>query len=451
MEDTLPKNYPAATPEISKMFNLDKPEDVSAESMVSQNRGHLPGALPVVDVEAEQPHMESPKQARSEHIDREIENDIASTKGFSMPAILKNTLPYLVVFAAGIFLYFFFFSKVDFSGLFKAKQTTVQTPKQSVLAQLEQQNLASYQTWIAGFYYDVSDSKVTDPEADNSGNGLTNFQKYLLNLNPKSYDTLGLGRADSQTLALGLNPLTGSPLTDNQKQLLDKYFDMELVMNRLTLNRLQNPSQVAGASTFSNGSMNDNFGFSAQSAQANVSGSNNNYNYNINNSNSAYAPEANSMGINSIEVDQNVPGRLQVPSLKIDAPILWSSDPKNFDKDLQSGVVHYPGTALPGQIGTAYISGHSSNYIWAKGNYNHIFTYLGNLADNASFQVTVTQKNGKQAILHYVVTGRQEYAPDDIAQFQNRGDSTVALSTCWPVGSTAKRLVVFGKVTQIEK
>ena len=55
----------------------------------------------------------------------------------------------------------------------------------------------------------VSDPKILDPETDNSGNGLTNFQKYLLNLNPKSYDTLGLGEADSQTIAKGINPLTG--------------------------------------------------------------------------------------------------------------------------------------------------------------------------------------------------------------------------------------------------
>ena len=130
---------------------------------------------------------------------------------------------------------------------------------------------------------------------------------------------------------------------------------------------------------------------------------------------------------------------------------MWSDDPKDFDKDLQSGVIHYPGTAMPGQIGTTYISGHSSNFAWAKGSFKQVFAVLGKLADNTSFKITVVQKNGKDAIFHYVVTGRKEYSPTDQAQFANSGKSVVALSTCWPVGSTAKRLVVYGELTQTEK
>src|SRR6185369_5277191 len=92
------------------------------------------------------------------------------------------------------------------------------------------------------FYYDVSDPRVIDPDTDNSGNGLTNFQKFLLNLNPKSYDTLGLGMADSEALAEGINPLSGQHLTDSQKQILDKYFDMETIMNKLALNKMNGTS-----------------------------------------------------------------------------------------------------------------------------------------------------------------------------------------------------------------
>ena len=128
---------------------------------------------------------------------------------------------------------------------------------------------------------------------------------------------------------------------------------------------------------------------------------------------------------------------------------IWQ-DPKNFDKDLQSGVIHYPGTAMPGEIGTAYISGHSSNYSWAKGSYNHVFTQLNKLADDTSFSITVTTTDGKTHVLHYVVVGRQQYSPSDQAQFKNSSQSVVALSTCWPVGSTKYRLVVFGQLTQVE-
>jgi LPXTG-site transpeptidase (sortase) family protein len=153
----------------------------------------------------------------------------------------------------------------------------------------------------------------------------------------------------------------------------------------------------------------------------------------------------------SIAVDTETVGQLEVPSLKISAPIIWTKDTKDFNKDLQSGVIHYPGTAMPGQIGTTYISGHSSNYAWAKGSYNQIFATLGKLALNSSFQITIKQTNGQMATLHYVVISSKEYLPADQEQFKNTGKSVVALSTCWPVGSTAKRLVVVGELTQIEK
>ncbi|MFA5860051.1 MAG: sortase, partial [Elusimicrobiota bacterium] len=88
---------------------------------------------------------------------------------------------------------------------------------------------------------------------------------------------------------------------------------------------------------------------------------------------------------------------------------------------------------------------------WVKGDFNKVFSKLGDLADNTSFKITVVQKNGKDAIFHYVVTGRKEFSATDQEQFKNTGESIVALSTCWPVGSTAKRLVVFGQVTQVER
>jgi sortase A len=155
--------------------------------------------------------------------------------------------------------------------------------------------------------------------------------------------------------------------------------------------------------------------------------------------------------IDANNINLETAGRLEIPSLGINVPVIWTKNTKNFETDLQKGVVHYPGTALPGQIGTTYISGHSSNYAWAKGEYNKVFSKLGDLPDNSSFIVTVVQKNGQDARLHYVVIKRKEFSPTDQEQFRNTGDSLVALSTCWPIGSTKSRLVVFGKLTQVEK
>ena len=106
---------------------------------------------------------------------------------------------------------------------------------------------------------------------------------------------------------------------------------------------------------------------------------------------------------------------------------------------------------MPGEIGTTYIAGHSSNYSWAKGGYNQTFTHLDALTNDTAFQITVTTTDGKQVTYHYVVVSHQLYSPTDQAQFANTGKSLVALSTCWPVGSTAKRLVVYAQLVSVDK
>jgi LPXTG-site transpeptidase (sortase) family protein len=250
---------------------------------------------------------------------------------------------------------------------------------------------------------------------------------------------LGLGHADSQSIAMGINPLTGGPETDAQKAVVSKYVDMEAVMNRLTLYTMQNPGEVAGASTSGNNSTE-----AGNNSGQNISPRNGPVLNTVVNNSHANA------GSNQINIDTTKPGLLEIPDLKISVPIIWSKDPGDFEQDLQTGVVHYPGTAMPGEVGTTYIAGHSSNYVWAKGSYNKIFSTMGNLPLNSSFKITVTQTNGKTAVFNYVVTRTQQYSPTDQAQFANSGQSIVALSTCWPVGSTAKRLVVFGLLTQVQ-
>lgn len=435
-KDNSTKKYPVTTAEVAQMLGIGH---------VSENlplgSGLKTSDIPVADLPVVEPVADEPSAVKAGHSANHFADDILE-KQANQPAYIKfgkAVLPYAAVFTVGIFLYFFFFSSVDFSNIFKVKQSSPITPKETALQTLEKQDLTAYNAWISTYYYDVSNAKIIDPEYDNSGNGLTNFQKYLLKLNPKSYDTLGLGMADSQALALGIDPLSGKPLNDEKKTLIAKYIDMEVVSNRLTLSNMQNPSRVAGAETGIRGNAIVSGNIFIPVASGN---------------NTAPATGADILTPSSdteVQVNTAIAGRLEVPSLNINVPIIWTQEVKNFDKDLQTGVVHYPGTALPGQIGTTYISGHSSNYIWAKGDYNKVFSKLGDLADNTSFKITVVQKNGRDAIYHYVVTGRKEYSATDQEQFKNSGKSTVALSTCWPVGSTAKRLVVFGLVTQVEK
>lgn len=437
-QDASIKKYPSTTAEVAKMLGIGHVTD-----NLPLGSGLNASDLPIADLPVAEPVVEAKMHADALPIISVPEIEGLDAKEAKLPVLIKigkTILPYVAVFTVGLFLYFFFFSSVNFTSIFKAKTTSPATPKETAVQQLEKQDLTAYYKWINSYYYDVSDPKITNPESDNSGNGLSNFQKYLLKLNPKAYDTLGLGMADSQVLSTGIDPATGKPLNDEKKSLIAKYIDMEVVSNRLTLAKMQNSARVAGAKIGIRGD-----------ALNSTTSLDNSY-YSNNSAESVTGPDILTPSSDTeVQINTNVAGRLEIPALNINVPIIWTSDTKNFDKDLQTGVVHYPGTALPGQIGTSYISGHSSNYVWAKGDFNQVFSKLGELADNTSFKITVVQKNGRDAILHYVVTGRKEFSATDQEQFKNTDKSTVALSTCWPIGTTAKRLVVFGLVTQVEK
>ncbi len=339
-------------------------------------------------------------------LEHDSESRITTIRVSQIPfgKIVKKILPYAIVFVVAIGLFLLLFTNFSLKSLFG---NSTAAPKTKVVTQYT--NLEGYNKWINSYFYEVTDSSILAPDYDISGNGLTNYQKYILGLNPKRRDTLGLGITDTQALIAGINPLTGSAMTDEQKKLVATYIDLESVSNKLSLAVAQTSGMVAGASSNANETRN----------------------------NSA--------------IQQTENASLSIPSLGITVPIIWTSDVKNFDKDLQSGVVHYPGTAMPGEIGTSYISGHSSNYSWAKGDYNKIFASLGDLKQYDSFSITANDQLGKKIIFHYVVTGSSVYKADDQAQFANQGKSIVALSTCWPVGTSSKRLVVFGELSQVER
>jgi LPXTG-site transpeptidase (sortase) family protein len=148
--------------------------------------------------------------------------------------------------------------------------------------------------------------------------------------------------------------------------------------------------------------------------------------------------------------DPNAPGdakpvmELSIDKINVDAPMIWSTseDENSQLKDLENGVVHFPKTASPGQSGNMIISGHSSNYIWAAGNYNHIFTDLNNLNIGDVIIIKTIQKNGRIITYHYNVSGKDVVAPDDQKIFEVSDTPTLTLSTCWPLGTAFRRLII---------
>ncbi len=136
---------------------------------------------------------------------------------------------------------------------------------------------------------------------------------------------------------------------------------------------------------------------------------------------------------------------LTLGKINVAAPMVWSQseDEKTMLEDLKNGVIHFPKTAAPGQNGNMVVSGHSSNYVWIAGKYNYVFKNLNDLAAGDLVDVKTVQKNGRVIVYHYKINGfKKIVAPDDPVIFENTSAPTMTLSTCWPLGTNLRRLIV---------
>ncbi len=139
---------------------------------------------------------------------------------------------------------------------------------------------------------------------------------------------------------------------------------------------------------------------------------------------------------------------ISIPSLNITAPVVWSEsdDAKRIAQDLKKGVIHFPGTASPGERGNSFITGHSSDYVWQQGPYTDIFKDLPDLEKGDAVEFTYTYRNKKKRTVRYVLTESMVVYPDDKRLFAASDTPTLTLVTCYPVGSNAQRIAWRGIV-----
>ena len=146
------------------------------------------------------------------------------------------------------------------------------------------------------------------------------------------------------------------------------------------------------------------------------------------------------------------PNRLKIPSLGIEAPLVTSAEANenSYQEALQTGVVHFPGTAKVGESGNAYYFGHSSDFAFVKGNFKTVFALLPNIELGA--EVVVTNSDGLE--FKYLVIDKKVVNKNDVSVLE-QGDGKeklLSLQTSYPVGTALQRYVVVARlVEQIKK
>ncbi|MFH0905174.1 MAG: sortase [bacterium] len=138
--------------------------------------------------------------------------------------------------------------------------------------------------------------------------------------------------------------------------------------------------------------------------------------------------------------------RLAIPSLGLNAPLVYieQKDEPTFQKALENGVVHYPGTALPGELGNAYYFGHSSDYVFKPGSYKTVFATLPKM--KVGDEVYITDSVGKQFV--YAVVETKVVEPDDISVLSQgeAKEKKLTLQASYPLGTALKRYLVVARL-----
>lgn len=144
---------------------------------------------------------------------------------------------------------------------------------------------------------------------------------------------------------------------------------------------------------------------------------------------------------------------LSIPELGIEStitPNVNPAQPQQYQKALQEGIAHAAGSGLPDQLDvskTIYLFAHSTDAEWNIARYNAEFY---GLKDAAIGQKITLRFWGQD--YQYEITDKQIVPADDTTWLMPQWDQEqLVLQTCYPPGTTWKRLLVIAQPVAIEK
>lgn len=135
-----------------------------------------------------------------------------------------------------------------------------------------------------------------------------------------------------------------------------------------------------------------------------------------------------------------------IPKIGVNMAIIPQVDPfnsKEYQKALTKGIAHVKDMVLPNAGGNIVLFAHSSDNFYNANRYNAVFYLLNKL--NAGNEIVIVYDN---KLYKYSVTEKSIVGPEDMKYMERSAESKLTLITCWPPGTTLKRLVVVAKEIQ---
>lgn len=131
-----------------------------------------------------------------------------------------------------------------------------------------------------------------------------------------------------------------------------------------------------------------------------------------------------------------------IPKIGANARIIVGVDTSNereYSAALKKGVAQALGTAFPGEGGHIFLFAHSTDYWWNVNTYNAVFYLLGKLVKGDDVNIFY---KGERFV--YRVVDTKIVDPSEVEYITRKTNKEfLTLQTCWPLGTTFKRLLVF--------
>lgn len=151
-----------------------------------------------------------------------------------------------------------------------------------------------------------------------------------------------------------------------------------------------------------------------------------------------------------IERSYEVPEKffIQIPKIKVNNGLVKTN---SFEMNPDGFIGHYAGTSLPGEKGNMFLYGHSvMPFLFNEKNYKTIFSNLHTLEKGDEVYVRFNNKRYKYEIFEKNIYRPEDVKPLNLVSGDFEDMSTISLMTCTPPGTTLKRLVVSGKLVEVD-
>lgn len=132
---------------------------------------------------------------------------------------------------------------------------------------------------------------------------------------------------------------------------------------------------------------------------------------------------------------------VEIPKIEITAPLVFvdSLEVREIEKGLDLGVVHFPDSVLPGEIGQTIILGHSAPPSWPKIKYYWVFVRINELVEGDEVYVFFNNRKYEYIVARKFFLERGEEIPQDPL---TNNTNVLLLISCWPPETGTRRIAV---------